>query len=476
MMKRTSILIAGLAFATAMCAHQAPNGQHIATFNTSKNLVNITNNVSAEKLAIIEVTTPQYAQLGTEIPLSIKVRNNGQSAITGYTLHVDIDGVRVANLNNPTTLYAGDNTLSVNALIPAGSGVGKHDINVYISENAQPFTRIGASASKSSTTFEAFSTQYQRRQILLEEFTSQYCTYCWAGKIAAHDATEELNLALISVYVNFSRGDIFDTVETDSMGIYQNAVGYPSASVNRVLFDTDNNRIPFPIGAVREQDIPAKKQEIINRVEKAAQQPVLASIDEFDSYFDAKTRTLTIRANGEISPDMRTLFGEPRIMFYITEDNVRAPQYVNGKMEDYNHTYIARKLVPQLKGEPINDGKYDVTYSYQIPNEWKENDLKVTAVISAFDVIQKERKVTFPSGHVKTEYYFAPKDYNKLVVMNAWQKKVNLDATSISSSTTDEAHEVSRYNAAGQRINKATQGVNIIKLSDGRTVKVLVNP
>jgi hypothetical protein len=39
----------------------------------------------------------------------------------------------------------------------------------------------------------------------------------------------------------------------------------------------------------------------------------------------------------------------------------------------------------------------------------------------------------------------------------------------------DNATEVARYNAAGQQINGAQKGINIIKMSNGKTVKVIVN-
>ena len=40
--------------------------------------------------------------------------------------------------------------------------------------------------------------------------------------------------------------------------------------------------------------------------------------------------------------------------------------------------------------------------------------------------------------------------------------------------TSDNTYEVARYNAAGQRVSGEQKGLNIIKLSDGRTLKVMV--
>ena len=40
--------------------------------------------------------------------------------------------------------------------------------------------------------------------------------------------------------------------------------------------------------------------------------------------------------------------------------------------------------------------------------------------------------------------------------------------------TSDNTYEVARYNAAGQRVLGEQKGLNIIKLSDGRTLKVMV--
>lgn len=69
--------------------------------------------------------------------------------------------------------------------------------------------------------------------------------------------------------------------------------------------------------------------------------------------------------------------------------------------------------------------------------------------------------------------------YNsKDVLDNRIENSIGLslsEATSIQTFDADEnAVEVARYNAAGQRVNGEQKGLNIVKLSNGTTLKVVV--
>ena len=144
---------------------------------------------------------------------------------------------------------------------------------------------------------------------------------------------------------------------------------------------------------------------------------------------------------------------------YLTEDNIVAPQNNGGTMvNDYVHNHVLRDVLTETLGSPlvITDGdKYSMTYSTTLDESWNADNMNVVAFISrqvlaesyAWDVYVNQANQVKVGGTV---------GINNAVVSDTNVK------------------EVARYSLDGRQLSRPEKGINIIKMSDGSTRKVIV--
>ena len=137
---------------------------------------------------------------------------------------------------------------------------------------------------------------------------------------------------------------------------------------------------------------------------------------------------------------------------YVTEDNVKA-QAQAGASGTYKHHHVIRAYNSTWGDKVTWDGtSFTATYDYDLDSSWKQDDIKFVA---------------FLNKHNAND----PLD-------NRIENSINVSLSATNGvegvSTNNDAVEVARYNAAGQRIYGQQKGLNIVKLSDGRTLKVIV--
>ena len=140
-----------------------------------------------------------------------------------------------------------------------------------------------------------------------------------------------------------------------------------------------------------------------------------------------------------------------RLTLYVTEDNVAAQKQANGG-DDYMHQHVIRKYNTSW-GELLNweGNEFSATYEWSLDGEWKKEDIRFVAFVNKFN--------------------FSDCLDNRLENVIGMSLS---DATSIQAIDADDnAVEVARYNAAGLRINGGQKGLNIVKLSNGKTKKVM---
>ena len=65
------------------------------------------------------------------------------------------------------------------------------------------------------------------------------------------------------------------------------------------------------------------------------------------------------------------------------------------------------------------------------------------------------------------------KDFKNIVEYD-YDNSTGIDKVTTDSDNQGEAHEAARYSINGQRLTAPTQGINIVKYSDGTTKKVMV--
>lgn len=230
--------------------------------------------------------------------------------------------------------------------------------------------------------------RYTGRRVLIEEFTGVQCVNCPEGskKIEELVALHGDNLIPISIHAgdfsdpypqslydfNTPEGELLERVHLGPV------LGFPSATVNRKIFNGENER---PI-------VLRKWAGYI--VQELLEQPKL-EID-IDNNFDMTSRELSVDVTLNFSETVTEGLG---ISIMILEDSIIDYQltpdnsvYPDGKNPNYVHKHVLRTMLTDYQGDVISpnqtvDGeKPEFTYTFTVPAAWNAANCSVVAFVS----------------------------------------------------------------------------------------------
>lgn len=127
-----------------------------------------------------------------------------------------------------------------------------------------------------------------------------------------------------------------------------------------------------------------------------------------------------------------------------------------------------RKIVTGTLGDALqtNGNSYENDYEIELDDAWKSKNMHIIAFVS--------RPMTEKEEDGKTALASAMNDL--------WVDNTNMvavgesDLTGISNNVINrnDVKEIGRYTIDGQKLNAPTKGINLVKLSNGQTIKVVV--
>lgn len=185
--------------------------------------------------------------------------------------------------------------------------------------------------------------------------------------------------------------------------------------------------------------------------------PAFANIN-IKTEYNESTRELSVEVYGSGVSEFKDYVGEDAALsVFLTEDGIQAAQ--TGGSRDEIHDNVMRKALSDAFGSAINwDGNtYSNKYTITLDSSWKPENMHVVAFIN--------RPVTDNSA------------MDDVWINNAETCKLGESITAgIEAPITDKGTgvEVERYTVDGRKISKPVKGLNIVKMSDGRTIKVIV--
>lgn len=217
-----------------------------------------------------------------------------------------------------------------------------------------------------------------KRRILIEEFTGVRCVNCPAGTVEVLNLRELYKDQLISVGIHAgsfappypdSKYD-FRTTEGDGiLNLLGKPLGYPSAVVNRKLYDGE-----FDLQLGRSQWAGFIAQEL-------AVAPLVEL--KLSKNYNAATRVLKVTIDTEI---VQTLPQEDiRLSVMVAEDQVVDVQLTpDGKKSDYLHHYNLRDMLTPFDGDLIgaelkSSKKSSRTYTFTLPTNWVDSNCSIIA-------------------------------------------------------------------------------------------------
>lgn len=220
----------------------------------------------------------------------------------------------------------------------------------------------------------------QERQVLIEEFTGVRCVQCPAGSAEIETLLAIHGERLVAVSIH--AGDFsppfpqsihdFRTQEGDGLiNLLGPPISYPSAVVNRRLFEGENDLI---LGRNDWAGFIEQEKAVSPRV-KIALKPT----------FNELTRKLDVEV--KLYPQETIAETDVRLSLMLTESKI--PDYQDtpeGKVSDYVHKHVLRDMLTSYLGDVVSEElvpgvTVTKNYSIDLPAEWKEDDMKVVAFV-----------------------------------------------------------------------------------------------
>lgn len=400
---------------------------------------------------------------GETATIAFSARNVGENEITSYTLDIAIDGTTVNTLDTPIALTGNNQTITANISL-AGLESGVHELTVTVKTINGTTPTENTSNDNVSADVRVYSEALQRQMSLVEEFTSTECPYCPLGH-SVLDALKDVrnDLAVAVLHNSYPGVSSLMTDETDLISqILCSGYINPSLALNRYYVDDSSINqygiVALPSSYQESYATQAAQMfsEIIDMSNNAI--PSLATVD-IATVYDETSRKLDITVSGDLINNFSEIFDGGTLTVYVTEDNIVARQNNYGSMDyNYVHNDVVRSVVSEVQGDELEltgANAYSNTYSITLDNSWNAENMHVIAFISK----------SIAQGDARNYY-----------VTNANLAKVGGNSTGISGVVTpdENATEVARYALDGTQLSAPTKGINIIKMSDGTTRKVIV--
>ena len=403
---------------------------------------------------------PTFVKSGDDMPFIVKVKNRGAKTVTAGNLGFDlfIDGNQVGTITNAVDVQGQMINLE-NTVSTSGLDYGTHTLKVVMSTlNGEPIE----SPVTMSGNFKVYSGSFQRQNHLVEQLTSTYCTYCPLGNSMLRVLTRLRN-DVIWVAIHGDLGSGHDPY-TSSQGntllslLTGGAVSYPSGCFDRTVGWDEEGGIASGLGYYEQyhEMVAEELGSFFDYISEVT--PTFATIN-ISTQVDQETRQAHITVSGDVTPDFSQMMGsDAKLNVYITEDNLIAPQLNLGTWEpEYTHNGVFRTALNAVTGTSLNiSGEtYKNEYTLTVPEEWVLDNLNVVAFISR------------PLNSIR--------NYSDMYVDNAQKAKLVSEPGGIEEILGQEdAVPVAFYDIMGRQHAELQQGINIVKMSNGKAIKVLV--
>lgn len=414
-------------------------------------------------------TYGEYARRGCQCSFQFQIKSSGNKYPESYSLKVQVDGTDAdADIKLPASINGINQTASGTLYLPADMASGTHSLTVSVDRINGETPSGDTGDDKQTVQFKAFSKKFNRTMQLVEHFTSQYCTNCPLGYDALNLLQSKRNdIAWVSVHGNMSSTQVDEYTLPESYYIQVfSTKGFPAASFNRVNISGKSLAMTISAPADQAEGFTDQLSEVIDLL-NTAYYPSFATVGISTELDDTKGK-LKIKVYGERSAEDYPLFaGDDAVLtVYVTEDGLKSMQkdLGNATINDYPHDNVLRAIASAPLGDIISwsGDTYENDYEVSIGSGWNADNLNVTAFINR------------PIVYDETGGKFSTKIDNAWVI-NTNKVKAGGSVSGLRGVAGEAgAHEVARYTADGRKVNAPVRGLNIVKMSDGRTVKAIV--
>lgn len=412
---------------------------------------------------IVEGEFPDYAALVSDFKSYTGVKdaastanvsffNSSKEAISNVDYVVSVDGTATAEQHVVFSSPVARNSYgSFTANIPAISEIGLHNVTIELTklngnQNAET-NRI--SNGKVGIPSETFA-----KNLVIEEFTTEVCPNCPRVAGFLHTALSKADanrVFAVCHHTGYGTDWLTGTWDNDITNLIfggTGAVYAPAVTYNRDEYFVESDK-QYKQGLV---GLPQSDAIITATINAALKQQANVTITSLEAIPNADGSNLTVTVKGKCNEAYDK--DAARITFYITEDNIRARSQ-SGASGTFYHNHVIRANNDSW-GESVKweGNEFTATFSTAIKASWVKDQMNIVAFLNKYN----------------------SKDYSDNVIENSIGVTYKDATAGISNAIMDNANakEVARYTLDGTKVSAPVKGLNIVKMNDGRIVKVMV--
>ena len=391
------------------------------------------------------VTRPNVAQ-----DFEVECYNNSKEAVSALSYVVSIDGVATEEKEAALTSSIGRGSYGVfKATFPGSAVAGQHKVDVTI-------TKVNGNANlapgKTLAGKMGVADSFYPRNVLIEEFTSENCGNCprVIGYLkTALNTADDSRVTVVCHHAGYGEDwltgkwdrDITSMMYGNTSSTFAPAVGF-NRDYSNVSEQGSRSGVLFG---------PGSSNILKAKINKVIGQEANTKLDiEVVKCFDGTWATVTV--NGECNTGYNQ--DNSNFTFYLTENKVKAKSQAGAGTGAFYHDHVIRYNNSSW-GEAVEwkDNKFTKTFTVNLNSNWKADDLTFVALLN---------------GHNESNYKDNTVDNVAFMTYGAATTGINGVADN------GETMEVARYSLDGVKLSAPQKGLNIVKLSDGRTMKVMV--
>ena len=400
------------------------------------------------------VTPEDFGQvigsINNNVDIPIRFFNASATAVNSLDYVVTVDGVAGEEQHaaiDPAVGQGSNGTFRVS--VPCGSVDARKEVEVEVTKvNGED---NGSKSRVAKGSIGVSSSQYPRN-LVIEEFTTEQCPNCprVAGYMDEYFETADVDHVYgVCHHAAFYTDWLTKQCDQDLTYLFNDA-GYTYAPA--VMFNREPDfQSAYAQGEMDNMTIPGSADEIEQIANYYLTQTLANAQLDMEVVPTEDLTQVTLKISGEANMAYQT--DDALLTVYVTEDNIAAKSQ-SGASGKFIHQHVIRDYNSSW-GDRLtwNDNKFTATYTFDLENEWKKDDIRFVAFLN------KHNTSNVLDNRIENAIGTALKN-----AVNAVEGV----------SANNNAVEVARYNAAGQQINGQQKGLNIVKLSDGRTLKVIV--
>lgn len=403
-------------------------------------------------LSISEFAVQPFAKQDQEVEASLILKNGGKGTISDYTLAYSVDGNEAVVLTGSVPVTDKDTEIDLNL---GKYDLGKHSVKIWVDKVEGQAPAGVLTDDEAESMFRVYDKAVNRQKHLIEQFTSTSCTWCPLGVDLLKMFTESRDdMIWVGIHgiMDPRFPDEMNNLVCDTIMAMQGVTSYPSGAFDRVYIE--DNTTATSLGydpSYHSLVISMMLNPLFDQI--SAYYPALATVD-VDAQYDANTKKMNVTVSGEGAENAAKVLSDGKLTVYLVEDGIKADQLNQGTWTvDFVHNGVLRTALGTCMGNAIkwNGDNFSDTFTCDVEEGWNVENMKVVAFI-----------------HLP---YTG--DESGLTVLNANVTNIK-DVTAIKDVANEvKAQEAARYNAAGQLVGKGHKGLNIIRLDNGKAVKVI---